>query len=104
MNMRTTQGSNFTFVLSDALNAQEYNFLTFRDSDRAKKDSIAALDPTPALVRELRARLAKKVSDESSTVYGMDISVDVTPEALVILVMDPVGGDRIKAYGAEISE
>ncbi len=100
VNMRTTQGSNFTFVLSDALNAQEYNFLTFRDSDRAKKDSIAALDPTPALVRELRARLAKKVSEESSTVYGMDITVDVTPEALVTLVMDPVGGDRIKAYGA----
>ncbi len=100
VNMRTTANSSFTFVLSDALDAQEYNFLTFRDRDRAKKDSIAALDPTPAVVRDLKARLARQASEGSATVYGMDIAVDVTPEALVTIIMDPVGGDRIKAYGS----
>ena len=57
VNMSTAPNSMFTFVLSDELNAQEYNFITFRDRDQARKDSIAALSAPPAAVRELKERL-----------------------------------------------
>ena len=35
----------------------------------------------------------------SSSTYRMTFNVDITPQALITLVMDPVGGDKIKAYG-----
>ena len=33
-------GSSFTFVLSDAEQAYDYRFITFRDRDRHREDSI----------------------------------------------------------------
>ncbi len=99
-NITTMANSSFTFVLSDELDAQEYNFIRFRDRDRAKKDSIAQLNAPPAIVQELKARMAAQNVEGPPSIYKIDISVDVTPQAQVVLVMDPVGGDRIRAYGA----
>lgn len=99
-NISTATNSSFTFVLSDELDAQEYKFITFRDRDRAKKDSIAALNALPPLVQQLKDRMATKNNVDVPSVYRINLSVDVTPQAQVILVMDPVGGDRIRAYGA----
>lgn len=99
VNMQTAPKSSFTFVLSDALNAQEYNFITFRDRDQARKDSIAALSAPPEAVRQLKERMKNNRSNDKPSDYNMTINVDVTPQALVTLVMDPVGGDAIKAHG-----
>ncbi len=97
--MSTAPGSAFTFVLSDALNAQNYNFITFRDRNQAYKDSIAAINAPPAIVRELKERMASASDDGPPSVYSMNFAIDVNPQALMTLVMDPVAGDRIKAYG-----
>lgn len=99
VNMSTAPNSMFTFVLSDELNAQEYNFITFRDRDQARKDSIAALSAPPAAVRELKERLNAGGGDGEPSVYKLNFAVDVTPQAQVNLIMDPVSGDRIRAYG-----
>ena len=98
VDMATAAGSAFTYVLSDALNAVEYNFITFRDRDQAYKDSIAALSAPPPIVQELRKKMMAQQQASSST-YRMTFNVDITPQALITLVMDPVGGDKIKAYG-----
>lgn len=98
VDMTTAAGSAFTYVLSDALNAVEYNFITFRDRDQAYKDSIAALSAPPPIVQELRKKMMAQQQASSST-YRMTFNVDITPQALITLVMDPVGGDKIKAYG-----
>lgn len=100
VNMSTAARSTFTFVLSDAEQAYDYNFITFRDRDQALKDSLRADNATPQIVRELKKRIARSEEGGGSSVYKMNIAVDVTPSALVTLVMDPVGGDRIKAYGS----
>lgn len=100
--MTTTPGSTFTFVLSDDEEANEYNFITFRDKTPAKAvDAImAAADSLPKAVLDYRERmLAKKAVHDVPTAYNMDIKVDVTADARVIIVMDPVGGDEIKANG-----
>jgi hypothetical protein len=107
VNMESASRSKFTFVLSDREDAGEYNFITFRDRD--KKDLPLAVNDTVAIhndtVPEIVRQLAKKIEDKqqqqsSPTHFSIDLQVDITPEAEIILVMDPVGGDRIRAFGA----
>ncbi|MCM1520593.1 MAG: translocation/assembly module TamB [Lachnoclostridium sp.] len=97
--MSTAPNSNFTFVISDAEQATEYNFITFRDRDKARKDSLAVADRLPLLIRRMHER-AKVEEQGPPTDYVMNFTVDVNPSALLTLVMDPVGGDRIKAHGS----
>ncbi len=99
VNMSTEPGSTFTFVLDDREQSAEYDFITFRDRDKARKDSLAALDPTPLIVRQLRDRI-KKEEAGPPTEYRMEFNIDVTPEATLNLIMDPVGGDKITAHGS----
>ncbi|MDE6543180.1 MAG: translocation/assembly module TamB [Muribaculaceae bacterium] len=98
--MSTASQSVFTFVLSDMQEAGEYSFITFRDRNLMQiSDSIVMADPTPVLVRDMRRRLAQK-EEEGASRYDMDFRVAITPEAQLIIVMDPVGGDRIRAFGS----
>ncbi|MCH5319024.1 MAG: translocation/assembly module TamB domain-containing protein [Paramuribaculum sp.] len=99
VNMSTAPRSSFTFVLSDAEEAYEYNFITFRDRDQAKKDSIKALNAPPPIIKELKDRISQSEDQGTGSVYNMNISVDVNPSANVTIVMDPVGGDKIRANG-----
>lgn len=100
VDMTTAQNSTFTFVLNDAEIANDYTFITFRDRDRARKDSIAKATAPPKIVQELKRRIAGIDDSGSGSVYNMNIAVGVTPAAQINLVMDPVGGDRIRAYGS----
>ena len=97
--MATGPGSSFAFVLSDRLDAEEYSFITFRD---VTPDSLrivsAEADRFPESVRRIRERLAQTDQEEASD-YLMRISVDITPEAAMTLVMDAATGDEIKARG-----
>ena len=96
--MSTAPKSTFTFVLSDAENAMEYDFITLRDRDAAKKDSIAALNAPPLIVRQLKERI--KQQEDNPSLYAMEFNVDITPAATMNLIMDPVGGDKIVANGS----
>lgn len=99
VNMTTAPGSTFTFVLSDAEESVDYDFITFHDRDKARKDSIAALDPTPLIVRQLRDR-SNNIDQGPESQYVMDFNVDIRPDATLNLVMDPIGGDKIVAHGS----
>ena len=93
----TTAGSTFSFVLSELEIADDYTFLTFRDKDAPKVEEIQ-LDERMGAVERLRALLNKKV-DEQFSDYIIELRVNITPEAEIILVMDPVAGDRIRSHG-----
>ncbi len=100
--MTTAPHSSFTFVLSDAEEAYDYNFISFRDRDKGDQDPMkeaALLNGIPDEVAEIRKTLANKIEEEGSSIYDMVISVTVNPDALLTVVMDPVGGDAIKARG-----
>ena len=99
VDMTTARNSAFTYVLSDALSAQDYNFITFRDRDQARKDSIAAINAPPSFVREFRERMAQQNQNSAPSKYRMNFNIGITPQALITLVMDPVGGGRILAHG-----
>lgn len=97
--MRTASNSTFTFIISDLVSASEYNFLSFRDKNLIGKDPILSSSSNePIEVIRFRESI-KKREETSSTIFNMNIIADVTPNAQVTLVMDPVGGDRIKARG-----
>ena len=98
--MTTAPGSHFTFVLSDRRDADEYKFITFRDiTPDSLKPSAPKLDFIPASVRRLREKKTE-LSDESASAFNLDLNVDITPDARMTLVMDPVAGDEIKANGS----
>ena len=97
--MATTAGTDFTFVLSDTESAVDYDFLTFRDATPEDRRPREPEDTVPELVRELRNRV-KKMNQDVPSDYQMTFNIDVTPAARMTLVMDPVGGDRIRAVGS----
>ncbi|MDE6467354.1 MAG: translocation/assembly module TamB, partial [Muribaculaceae bacterium] len=98
VDMATAPRSSFTFVLNDRLDAEDYSFLTFRD---ITPDSLRAqtevIDDTPEAVLAFKKKAAAGADTPSE--YNMDIRVDITKDAAMTLVMDPVGGDEIKAHG-----
>ena len=97
--MGTASNSTFTFIISNLANANEYSFLTFRDKNMIGKDPLFS-NSTDEPIEVIKFRESIKRQEEtSSTIFNMDIIVDVTPNAQVTLVMDPVGGDKIKARG-----
>jgi len=101
VDMSTTAKSTFTFVLSDAEIASDYTFITFRDRDRKLKDPTLHMSPEQLLVHRLEERIAAQNKDNTRpSTYDMDLKVAVNPQAEVILVMDPIGGDRIRAHGS----
>ena len=102
VDMATAPNSVFTFVLSDQEVAEAYSFLTFRDKNRASAemtDTIVMRDTSMELVNRLRSAAAHG-GDDSPSDYNISLQMRVTPQAQLILVMDPVGGDRIRAWGS----
>ncbi len=99
VDMSTAPNSTFTFVLSDAEQAMDYTFITIRDKDKSKKDSLIALDPKNAILQKMNERV-KQAVENAPSVYAMNFRIGITPRTAVNLLMDPVGGDKITAYGS----
>ncbi|MDE6457593.1 MAG: translocation/assembly module TamB, partial [Muribaculum sp.] len=101
VDMSTAPQSQFTFVLSDTEAADEYSFMTFHDRDELKGELLLAVeDPQKAAVNRLKEYYARLNREESApTLYRINLQVSATPDGELVLVMDPVGGDRIKARG-----
>lgn len=97
VDMQTAPKSTFTFVLSDREDAADYTFLTF--SDRRKDEELAKEeDTTPDIIKQYRKKIMQE--QQGSSLFNMDLRATVTPQAEVIIVMDPVAGDKIKAFGS----
>lgn len=97
--VQTEKGSDFTFVLSDQQEAVKSHFLTFTDK---RKEALAVkveeLDTIPDFLKKFYTE-QKKQEEVKNSVYSMDFRVSVTPEIKFNLIMDPVGGDKITAWG-----
>ncbi len=102
VDMATAPRSTFTFVLSDQEVADEFSFLTFRDKDALSAELSDTLhlerDTSMDIVNHLRA-LAENHDTDTPSDYEISLQMRVTPDARLNLVMDPVGGDRIRANG-----
>lgn len=100
VNMTTTAGSTFTFVLSDTEVADELSFIEFRDATPVDIAQVEIMESAiPQQVLEYHRQM-QQANEEEPTAFNLDIQADITPQAQVVIVMDPVGGDRIRAYGS----
>ena len=100
VNMNSAPRSKFTFVMSDNEQADHYDFLTFRDRDAAL--TPVALPPVDTLTLIKNQLIKKENPQENSepSAYNIDLQGDITPDVALTVVMDPVGGDQIKATGS----
>ncbi len=100
-NITTATGSEFTFTLSDREQAGEYSFLEFRDRESMRPQDTHTLKPgSPELDRIMANRVRHTSAIATATTFNMDLDINVRPNARMNLIMDPVSGDRITAYGA----
>lgn len=98
LDVSTSAESDFTFVLSETQTATDYEFLTFSDNSRKRKEELEALAGNVDLEERFRNSIPKPQPDRPS-VFSMDIRCSVTPQARLNLIMDPKSGDKIVARG-----
>ena len=99
VNMSSAPHSKFTFVMSDDEQAVGYNFITFRDRNApAKSETEQEPDTLDLILSQLQQKVKQEEVSEPSG-YLIDLQGDITPDLALTVVMDPVGGDRIKATG-----
>ena len=99
VNMTSAPRSRFTLVMNDTEQADNYNFITFRDRE-AKPEPVAnqVVDSVDLVLSQLKKKVIKEENSEPSA-YNIDLQGDITPDVALTVIMDPVGGDRIKATG-----
>ena len=100
VNMTSAPRSKFTLVMSDNEKADNYNFITFRDRDASPEPVVEeVVDSVELVMNQLKQKVKQEVSAEPSA-YNIDLQGDITPDLALTVIMDPVGGDRIKATGS----
>ncbi len=101
VNMVSAPRSKFTYVLSDSKQADSYNFITFRDREAKPEPLEPATTPLMMIHQMKQSKLAEMKKEESEpSVYLIDLQGDITPDLAMTVIMDPVGGDKIKATGS----
>ncbi|MDE7444072.1 MAG: translocation/assembly module TamB, partial [Muribaculaceae bacterium] len=63
-------------------------------------DTMALKVGSAELDRLMSEKVKKNQEEQSASAYNMNFQVNVTPSAEIVLVMDPVGGDRIVSHGS----
>lgn len=102
VNMNSAPRSKFTFVMSDNEQASAYDFITFRDRN-AEPEPVVKEDTTSLkwVLSKLNQYKPQQEQEESEpSAYNIDLQGDITPDVALTVIMDPVGGDRIKATGS----
>lgn len=100
--VETGPGSDFTFVLSDQQQAVKSTFLTFSDKRKAELEASVVeqlQDTVPEFLKRFQKTNNNIIENESSDIFTMDIRASVNQDVKMNLIMDPIAGDKITAYG-----
>lgn len=100
VNMTSAPHSKFTFVMSDNKQADHYDFITFRDRNAAEEPLVVEEVDSLALIKSMLVKKENPQENSEPSAYNIDLQGDVTPDLALTVVMDPVGGDQIKAMGS----
>ncbi len=101
VDISTAPKSEFHFVLSDTEAADEYTFMTFNDRDALTGDLLLSVeDPRAASIKRLKEHYERlRREEENPSVYRVNLQVEANPNGEMVLVLDPEGGDQMKARG-----
>lgn len=95
VNMSAAPKSTFDFVISDQEEAGEYTFVTF--TDRRKEEQLAQMEAQKP--DYMKKQVDNNSQNNSMTAFHINLLVNANPNIALTLVMDPQGGDRIRATG-----
>ncbi len=101
VNMDSAPRSRFTFVLSDDEQADDYNFITFRDRNALNAPVVKVDEEDPTWIFNNLSQMGQQPQEEQTepSAYFINLEGNITPDVALTVVMDPVGGDEIKATG-----
>ena len=85
--------------MSDNEQADHYNFITFRDRNASNAEELDAPVDSLAILKSMLLKPENTEETTEPSAYSIDLQGDVTPDLALTVVMDPVGGDQIKATG-----
>lgn len=89
VNMRTNSNTNIYMNFMEET-AEEYSFVRYKTKE-TENDSIRNKDD--------RFKIGHLKTDSEMEI-NMDFYIDATPDATVELLMDPIGGDRLRGSGS----
>lgn len=91
MNLRTEANTNITMDFMETT-ATEYSFITYKSlKETSGLDSVSSTSHTTT---------PPDKKTDSGIKMNMNFYIDATPDATVELIMDPIGGDRLKGSGS----
>ena len=94
INMQNNPKTAITLDFINNTTAADYDFITFVDN-RHQKDTLATAE------KASRDSIKEPIRNgEGGTEMRMNFMLDVTPDAKIDLIMDPVAGDKISGYGS----
>lgn len=95
LDMRTAPDSEFTIVLDETQEAADYAFLTFTDR---RKVELEAMDVSESF--EDKFKKSGSGNETGNDMFALGMTLDVTPDTKMIIVMDPKAGDKITTHGS----
>lgn len=89
-------GSTFTLELDEKEVASDYSFLTF--TDKNKKEDKVEVSIEKSFEDSISHQYKQLISNQNA-VFLMNLSLTLNPDVKIVLVMDPVAGDKITSTG-----
>ena len=86
VNMQTQKGTSVHMNFMQEV-ASEYSFITYKTKEQSDTTTTAPLK-------------LSRIQTDSGMEINMNFYIDATPDATVELLMDPVGGDKLKGTGS----
>ncbi|MBP3426532.1 MAG: translocation/assembly module TamB domain-containing protein [Rikenellaceae bacterium] len=91
---RPTGDSRFYFPLNSTTQASSASFVRFVDADKRQADSTDYLQSKLLAYERKRKRI-----DEESTPFRLGLDIDLTPDAELVLIIDPTMGGDMQGRG-----
>ena len=91
--IQNTENTKITLNFMEDIDVAEYNFINFIDK---KKDSIS----TKVNYLPIISKKATTTNSNSQTEIRSNLKLITNPDATIELIMDPISGDKISAYGS----
>lgn len=100
VDMAIASGSKFYYELTDEAIALEYDFVTFTDKKKEEEERLRREqeDEAERILKRL-VEQQQKTEIASSSKFSISIDAEISPAGQLILIMDPAGGDHVKATG-----
>jgi hypothetical protein len=92
VSLQNEENSKMTLNFMEAPNVAEYNFIHFIN----EKDSV----PVPAQSNSPAFPVRPAIENDSKTEVRLALSLGITPDATIDVIMNPSTGDKISAYGS----